>query len=61
MRDTSFHIKLSGKNEKNGCLDIENQALTKDDYFRKDLSFCILILTNIWMFRWTFRNPVRIC
>ena len=38
---------FSFKNKKNGCLDIEIQALTKDGYFRKDLSFCILILTNI--------------
>ena len=39
----SFRVK----NEKNGFLDIEIQALTKDGYFRKDLSFCILIITNI--------------
>ena len=47
MRDTSFHVQLSGENKKNGCLDIENQAPTKDGYFRKDLSFCNRILTNI--------------
>ena len=44
----------------NGCLDIENQALTKDGYFRKDLSFCIFKNSNeyqkSWMFRWMFRN-----
>ena len=37
----SFRVK------KKGFLDNEIQALTKDGYFRKDLSFCILILTNI--------------
>ena len=30
----------------NRFLDIEIQALTKDGYFRKDLSFCVLILTK---------------
>ena len=39
----SFWVKI----KKNGCLDIEIQALTKHGYFRKDLSFCILISTNI--------------
>ena len=36
----SFRVKIKRT-------DIEIQALTKDGYFRKDLSFCILILTNI--------------
>ena len=39
----SFWVKV----KKNGFLDIEIQALTKDGYFQKDLSFCILIITNI--------------
>ena len=39
----SFRVKI----KKNGFLDIEIQALTKDGYVRKDLSFCILIITNI--------------
>ena len=47
VQDTSSSISLSGKNKKNEFLDSEIQALTKDGYFRKDLSFCILILTNI--------------
>ena len=37
VQDTSSRIKLSDKNKKNGFLDIEIQALTKDGYFRKDL------------------------
>ena len=44
MRDTfKFRIWLSGKNEKNGCFNIEIEELTKDDYIRKDLFFCIRI------------------
>ena len=60
VQNTSSRIKLSGKNKKNGFLDIEIQALTKDGYFWKDLDkflyFNINEYQKSWMFRWTFRN-----